>query len=89
MSDGWITVGLCQNHPWVLYFGLKFPFLCLFGVLLYEAHEKAYEYNNDFRYKCGMIILFTTTTTITAVCVVVADNSLYFSDVTIGTTAGD
>ena len=39
--------------------------------------------------KCGMIILFTTTTTITAVCVVVVDNAIYFSDITIGTTTGD
>ena len=47
-------------------FGLKFPFLCLFELLLYEA-TKAYEYNNDLRYKCGMIMSVTTTTTITAV----------------------
>ena len=50
-----------------------------------RQQQKAYEYNNDVRYKCGMIISFTTTTIITAVCVVVVDNSIYFSDVTIGT----
>ena len=36
-----------------------------------------------------MIISVTTTTPITAVCVVVVDNSICYSDVTIGTTAGD
>ena len=46
---------------------------------------EAYENNNDVRYKCGMIILSTTTITITVVCVVVVDNSICFSGNTIGT----
>ena len=64
-------------------------FYVLFELLLYELTREAYEYNDDVRHMCGMIISFTTTTTITAVCVVVVDNSICFSDVTIGTTAGD
>ena len=88
LSDGWTTAVLCQNHPWVLYFWVEIPFLCLFELLLYEA-TKAYEYNNDFRHKCGMSTSLTTTTTMTVVCVVVVDNSICYSDVTSGTTAGD
>ena len=26
VSDGWTTAGLCQNHPWVLYFWVEIPF---------------------------------------------------------------
>ena len=90
LSDGWTTAVLCQNHPWVLYFWVEIPFFmfCL-NCCCMRQHEKACEYNNDFRYKCGVIILLTTTTTttttITAVCVVVVDNSICLSDVTIGT----
>ena len=88
--DGWITADLCQNHLWVFYFWVEIPFF-MFRVNCYcmRQHDKAYEYNNVVRYKRGMIILFTTTTTITAVCVVVVDNSICYSIVTIGTTTGD
>mmetsp|Transcript_16350 Transcript_16350/g.18866 ORF Transcript_16350/g.18866 Transcript_16350/m.18866 type:complete len:99 (+) Transcript_16350:77-373(+) len=88
---GWVDYGRLVPEPSMgIIFWVEIPFFyVLVGLLLYEAHEKAYEYNNDFRYKCGMIILFTTTTTITAVCVVVVNNSICYSDVTLGTTAGD
>ena len=43
LSDRWITADLCLNHPWVLYFGLKFPFYVLFELLLYETTREAYE----------------------------------------------
>mmetsp|Transcript_17414 Transcript_17414/g.19514 ORF Transcript_17414/g.19514 Transcript_17414/m.19514 type:complete len:99 (-) Transcript_17414:395-691(-) len=88
---GWVDYGSLVPEPSMgIIFWVEIPFFmfCLNHCCM-RQHEKACEYNNDFRYKCGMIILFTTTTTITAVCVVVVNNSICYSDVTLGTTAGD
>lgn len=87
----WVNYGRLVPEPFmVIIFWVEIPFFyVLLELLLYEATREAYEYNNDVRHKCGMIILFTTTATITAVCVVVVDNSICYSDVTIGTTASN
>ena len=52
LSDGWITAGLCPNHPWVLlYLGCKSLFyVCFRNCYCMRRHGKAYEYNNDVRY---------------------------------------
>ena len=88
---GWVDYGRLVPKPSMgIIFWVAIPFFmfCL-NCYCMRQHEKAYEYNNDVRHKCGMIISFTTTTTITAVGVAVVDNSICYSDVTIGTTAGD
>ena len=52
LPDGWITAGLCPNHPWVLlYLGCKSLFyVCFRNCYCMRRHGKAYEYNNDVRY---------------------------------------
>ena len=51
LSDGWITAGLCPNHPWVLLLlGWKSLFYVCVNCCCMRRHGKAYEYNNDGRY---------------------------------------